>query len=257
MKLTSRVALLPVGLLLLLQGCDLLLTWRLLSGAHPDVHEANPLAATLLQHFGWTGVALLKLATSTLLLLVIFALGRRRPVVATRLLGGLCLVMAGVILYSGWLLLRPVDPLVRQMPGMAEQDARLTHYIDGVGRFARKRRVICIELLGGRIDLSAGVRRMKDCLAEEQPHLASSMLAYLPVADRPEEVAAFLYFHASRLVKEGEASQGALTALEQQMSRSYPTAARLDDRGEVRTGLFPWGPGRHVLSHLSASASTH
>jgi len=246
MKPARPVSLLLIGFLLALQGCDLLCTWRLLSGDRPDVYEANPLASALLHRYGWGSLVLLKVGTTTLIVLAVLLLARRRLAAARRLLGGVCLVMAGVVGYSGWLLLRPVDSSFTEMSTLTAEDAKLNHLIDGVVRFSRKRRAICLDLLSGRIDLSAGVQRIRDCLTEELPHLAVRVHAYLPSLDRPEELAAFLYYHASRLIDIGAGETTQLQDLERQVSGTYPTAPLLDHRRNVIRSSFPWGPGRQV-----------
>ncbi len=229
MTRAGRPLLLPLLGLLLLQGCDLLLTWRLLSGGWPDVYEANPLAAALLARFGWAGLALLKSGCSALIVLAVLAVARRRPVVARRLLGGLCLLLLGVVGYSGWLLLRP-DPHAQEMSQLRGQAAELDHHLASLRRLDRERQLICLDILQGRSDLPAGVRRMSAYLAEKGPDLASSVQACLPEADRLEDVAAFLYFHASRLIVMRQATDVQLGRLDQQMRRVYPDVPRIDTR---------------------------
>jgi len=249
MKPTPRVSLLLIGLLVL-QGCDLLCTWRLLTGARPDVYEANPVAAALLQRYGWGSLVLLKCVTTSLIVLTIHLLARRRLATARRLMGGLCLVMAGVVGYSGWLLLRPVDSSFSEMSNLAAEEARLDGFLNGVARFARKREAICLDLLSGRIDLAVAVRRMRDCLAEEIPHLTTRIHTYLPILDRPDEVAAFLYYHSSRLIDLGVCQAGQLQEVQRQVSSTYPTAPLVDHHKQGPCGSFPWGQGRQVSADV-------
>jgi hypothetical protein len=248
MNPTRRVSLLLIAILLVLQACDLFFTWRLLSGAHPDIYEANPLAAALLARFGWGSLALLKAGTTALILLAVLALWRRRPMVAERVLGGVCLVLVGVVGYSGWLLARPKDPLVQEIPQINARNAQLDRMIDNVARFAHKRQVICLDTLHGRTDLAVGVRRLRVCLVEEKPNLTSGMRWHLPALDRTDELAAFLYYHASRLVSDGLATEDHLGALERQMSRLYPRAPLWDYRYVSSQDPFPWGAGRSLVS---------
>jgi hypothetical protein len=234
----------------------LLLTWRLLSGARPDVYEANPLAAALLEQFGWGGVALLKCGTSALIVLAILLVARRRPRVARRLAAGLCLLLASVVGYSGWLLSRPIDPLVQQLPHMAEEEARLTRMIAGVARFGNRRQAVCTAVLKGQIDLPTGVRRMRVILDEEKPNLSDHVRSYLPASDRPEEVASFLYYHASRLADAGVVEASLVEGLERQMSHDFPTAPRMNYRQAALCVPFPWGESRHVSADVPGPGSS-
>jgi hypothetical protein len=254
MKCSVRnVSVLLIGCLLVLQACDLLFTWRLLSGARPDVYEANPLAAALLQHFGWTSLAVLKCGTSTLIVGAILLLARHRPATAHRLLGGLCLVMASVVGYSAWLLFRPLDPMVAELPHLNAQDAQLDRQLGGVARFGRKRSVLCTDILNGRIGLAAGIQRMGTIVREEHANLTARIRAYLPALDRPEEVAAFLYYHSSLLVAQGDARASQLEDLSRKMRRDYPRAPQVNYQGSARALDFPWGQGRHVSADLETS----
>jgi hypothetical protein len=243
-----RISLLLIGVLLVLQGCDLLFTWRLLSGARPDVYEANPLAAALLEHFGWASLALLKVGTSALILLAVVVVARQRPALACRLLGGLCLFLGSVVGYSGWLLGRPVDPLVQEMPTLNARNLALDRQIGDVARFARKRKVICTDTMVGRTDLAAGVKRLRECIIEAMPKLSTGVRKHLPATDRTDEVAAFLYYHASRLVHDGQAQESDLARLEQHLGRLYPTAPVWDFRVVSAMEPFPWGSGRTLVS---------
>jgi hypothetical protein len=255
MKLAGRGSLILICSLLLLQGCDFLLTWRLLSGACPDIYEANPLAAALLDRFGWASLAWLKTGTSCLVVGAVLLVARRRPVLAGRLMGGMCVVMAGVVGYSSWLLLRPADPLVQDISTMNQEKVVLDSQLLGVGRFARKRKLICSDVLTGRIALAAGMKKLHACLLEEIPRLNPTVRAFLPATDRPTEVAAFLYFHASRLVDEGAAHPGQLAILRRQVSKRYPAATLVNAWQVATTDQLPWVEAREVVAKVEDSAS--
>jgi hypothetical protein len=235
----ARALLLLLCCFFLLQACDLLLTWRLLTSGRPDVREANPVALALLERFGWLGPVLLKGGTSAVLVLALVLLGRRRPVLARRLLGGLCAVLGGVVIYSGWLLLRP-DPQVLELNRLAQRYDELSRRLDSVARFDRKRGAICTDLLQGRIELVAAVERMRLCLLDEAPRLNPPLRASLPEADRDEDVAAFLFYHYSRLVGAGLAEAGQLDRLGRTMQRAYPAVPRLDYRRFSHRGPLSW-----------------
>jgi hypothetical protein len=247
MKSVRRVPLVLLAALLVLQACDFLLTWQLLGGSRPEVYEANPLASATLERFGWGGLALFKSAVSVLVVLAALLVLRRRPALAGRLLGGLCLLMAGVVGYSGWLMLRPTDPLVQQMPRLVERNAELSQRLSDLGRFERRRRAICADVLHERIDLAAAVRRMRDCLDEEEPKLSTCVRINLPARDRADEVAGFLYYHASRLVDLGLAKPGQLKHLGQRLGQCYPTVTLLECWRKNNHDPFPWGQARRPV----------
>ncbi len=83
----------------LLSGVDLLLTW-LLVGHWGDAHEANPLAAAVLQGCGWWGLIVFKVTLVVLVVGISRHIFRPRPRTAGLLLGLGCLMAGGVVAYS-------------------------------------------------------------------------------------------------------------------------------------------------------------
>lgn len=252
MKQAGRVPLFLLGILLALQGADLVLTWNLLTGARPDVYEANPIALAMLQRFGWVGVALFKGFTSGLAVAAVLVLVRYRPAAGRRVLGGLCLVLLGVVGYSGWLLARPVDPQFQEISELDDDSSSLTQKLDDLRVFAVARTAICADLLAGRVDVPTAVRRMSACLIEHERRLAPRLRITLPSPDAAENVAAYLHFHTCQLVRlAGSRAPVQTDELWAQISRSYPAAARLEGNLDRFGSLPPWSRGEMVV-HVRA-----
>jgi len=87
-------------LFILLNGCDLFLTHRLIHSSYGAVSEGNPVAQAWLCYFGWTGLALFKSAIVLLVSGVAIWLSCHRPNAAGRLLWFACSVLAAVVFYS-------------------------------------------------------------------------------------------------------------------------------------------------------------
>lgn len=83
-----------------LSGLDLLLTRHLLESPDSGAYEANPVAALLLEQFGWGGLAAYKLACLTVVLGVVALVSRWRPATARRVLALGCGVLLVVVGYS-------------------------------------------------------------------------------------------------------------------------------------------------------------
>ena len=109
-----------------LSALDFFLTWRLLQTTHLSTFEANPIAALVLEQFGWLGMGLLKLASLTVVLGVVVVLSRWRPAIGRRLLVLCCMVVLAVVGYSGvlpWLPLQDAEEqrLLAQAQSRSEQ----------------------------------------------------------------------------------------------------------------------------------------
>lgn len=89
----------------LLNGLDLLGTYCLCSGPRPFAHEGNPLAAWVIAHLGWGGLAAGK-AVDSLVVLGVLAWVRKRSsrhANGALLLG--CLILSVACIYAAALLL--------------------------------------------------------------------------------------------------------------------------------------------------------
>src|SRR5262245_29128734 len=84
---------------------DLCLTWYLVEAQGDCFYEANPIAASVLAHFGWWGLGGYKSACAGMVVAVGTVVSRRRPRLGRRLLGVACPIVAVVVGYSLLLLL--------------------------------------------------------------------------------------------------------------------------------------------------------
>lgn len=88
----------------LLGLADLVLTWRLVRGGHGAVYESNPVAGAWLDSYGWPGLAVFKVLAMLLVGLSILYVSFHRPRIGGRLLMFGCVVTAGVVAYSCFLM---------------------------------------------------------------------------------------------------------------------------------------------------------
>lgn len=86
-----------------LSAVDVYLTWLLVDRGDL-AYEANPLAAGVLEHYGWLGVGVFKLACVALVLGVGLWLWQRRPRTGRLLVGLGCLSSLVVVAYTMWLI---------------------------------------------------------------------------------------------------------------------------------------------------------
>src|SRR5262245_42074091 len=189
-----------VGCLILLQAADFCLTWRLLaSGVRGDVYEANPLANHVLSRFGWLGLAGFKSACSMVALSAVLLVCRHRAAAGARLLVLLCMVMAGVVGYSGALLSAPTDSNDEHLSSLRLEYHQIGSSIAAIREFAAHRSAICRDVLDERIDLPIAVERMRACIARFAPAVRNSNRDAYPDLGDDNGVAAYLFHHASRL----------------------------------------------------------
>jgi hypothetical protein len=99
-----------VALYLVLNAVDWLLTWRLLMVSGGDIVESNPIAGACLYAYGWIGLAVFKAAVVLLVCGVAVFVSLYRPRTSGRLLSFGCLIVALVIVYSGFLWIFGVPP---------------------------------------------------------------------------------------------------------------------------------------------------
>src|SRR5437879_6238677 len=79
---------------------DLALTYHLLQRGGGHVYESNPVANAWLSNYGWAGLALFKLLTMGLVIVVAVVLSARRPRAANSILTFACSTVALVVVYS-------------------------------------------------------------------------------------------------------------------------------------------------------------
>jgi hypothetical protein len=92
-----------LGLYALLSVADWMLTFALLR-IHPGAVESNPLAAACLEQHGWRGLALYKTGGVLVFTAAVVLLLRRRPAIATSVVGAGCAALLWVTIYSHGLL---------------------------------------------------------------------------------------------------------------------------------------------------------
>jgi hypothetical protein len=215
MKIPRATALL-VGCLVLLQGADFLLTWKLL--ASPDVYESNPVALAILRQHGWSGLCLFKLGCTAVIVAAALLLRRRRPSAGAWLLVGCCCVMVAVAGYS-LTLLPDAHQSQQEWAEIKKENDQITSRLETVKRFLVARRAICRKLLGCRVSLSEAIGEMCLCIEEHRAGLSECLLARLPATDQPRRLAAYLLFNAEQIVKDYPSLAAGLPALRRQAAR--------------------------------------
>ncbi len=214
-----------------LQAADFCLTWALLAGGvRGDVYEANPLANRILGRFGWVGLAGFKSACSLVALSAILIVWRARAVAGARLLALLCLVMGGVVGYSGALLAAPEPHDDPALSALTSESRSLSDSLVAVASLHNERSALCRDLLDERIALPAAVERMRACLARHAPALRSRNRGDLPDHDDDGAVAGYLFHHATRLYLRDPGAAPRLARLADRTSERYPAAPLLDAR---------------------------
>jgi Domain of unknown function (DUF5658) len=101
----SRMLPLP-GLMLfsILSGCDLIFTWLLLQWPNGKFQESNPIADAWLNRYGWSGLIAYKALAAVTFVIASLYIGHSQPRKADRLITTGCLLLAGVLAYSYYLI---------------------------------------------------------------------------------------------------------------------------------------------------------
>jgi hypothetical protein len=236
----SRLMLFFSGCFVLLQGVDFFLTWALLeTGVRPDVYEANPVANTILARQGWGGLAGFKAMCTAVALGAGLLASIRRPAVGLRLLAVEVLVMAGVVGYSALLVQGGAPPeRSAEISAMESHSNRLGGCITEMRRFDYSREMICRRVVEGKLTLAAGIERMGECIASYAPRLSRNQQLRLPDVRHPGQIAAYLYHYTSRLLDNDAAGRAAMSRIERDISRRFPTAPRIK-AGPQTGGIIP------------------
>lgn len=103
-KLSQKLSLFTLSAFILLSLADLILTRVLLTQSGGDIYEANPLANLILTKYGWTGLTAFKFGMVLMISGIMVYVAYYQPKTARRLVGFAALLMAGVVGYSGYLL---------------------------------------------------------------------------------------------------------------------------------------------------------
>jgi hypothetical protein len=208
--------------LVVLQGADLVLTWRLLQ--RPDVYEANPLARGVVARFGDAGLIGFKGICTAVVLGIVLFVWQRRAVVAKRLLCVCCLLLAGTSIWSLAMLSRQSD-VASESVLLAEQ-AGLDRQMDEAMRFYDERLLIAEDLLAGRISLAAAVEPMARCIERYRPGLVAPVRAALPATDQPSEVSLYLISLVAMVGKHTPEGRARLAVLHKELDDRYPRSTR-------------------------------
>jgi hypothetical protein len=212
----------------LLQGVDFLLTWALLGGVwRGDVVEANPLARSVLDASGWVGLALFKLAFTLIALVAVLTIARRRPALATRVAGVMCLMVLGVNGYSGWLLARPEDPSGRMLLAENIKSRSLDGEYARIREFKRQRIAVCRDWLERRITLPVALERLAAVVERHRPHCCRYQQARLPASDQPGQLVEYLSSQTSVQWPEAHRHRERLAA---EMAEHFPASSWQRDR---------------------------
>jgi hypothetical protein len=97
-------SLLALVLYVILGAIDFIDTYVLIKSGDGTVYESNPVAATWLKDYGWKGLAVYKVAITSVLVLTVLIIRRHRPQLAAVLATVACLSLLAVTLYSRKLL---------------------------------------------------------------------------------------------------------------------------------------------------------
>lgn len=152
-----------VALFTLLNVADLTLTWFLLDSAE-TIHEGNPVAAWLLDTYGWLGLTAFKASTMLVGAGLAVVICRRRPGTGQVLLGLCNVILALVVGYStylvGCLSLQGEDDLSpTDLRRLEVFNRRMDHERQVNWEYTRRRIQLCNELASRQ-------RRLRDAVAE-------------------------------------------------------------------------------------------
>src|SRR5437660_12382327 len=92
-----------LSLFVLLSVADLCLTYALILHGDGEVYESNPIAEAWLSSYGWTGLALYKLAIILIVATLAAVISLSRPRTGGHVLSFACMAVAGVVCYSVYL----------------------------------------------------------------------------------------------------------------------------------------------------------
>jgi hypothetical protein len=94
-----------IALFTLLSVADLCLTWVLLHFSGGLVYESNPIANSLLTHYGWAGIVIFKLSDILLVASIVLVLAIFQPRAARRVVTLAACIVGCVTLYSVYLII--------------------------------------------------------------------------------------------------------------------------------------------------------
>jgi hypothetical protein len=188
--------------LVILQGLDLVLTGLLLSGqVRADIYEANPLAQRVLNVGGWGALAGVKAVCTLVALSAALLVLRWRPAAGQRLLALLCLLMLGVVGYSGALAVGPASADQRLLDRQRQVERDIDRAQRSLGEFVQQREAMCLDLLAGKLSLLEAINRHQDLIDQYEGDLIAAYRRTLPRRDEPAAQASYLVGLVSRMVE--------------------------------------------------------
>ncbi len=210
---------------LLLNGLDLALTWQLVEPDSPYTSESNPVANWWLLSYGWAGLVGFKAAMALFAAGLFVVIARNRPSLGKGVLNLSCLLVAGVVLYSGYLLAGNYSALAtvrreRQKEADAEQRAARCHEL--LTFQARLER----ELSAGRCPLAEAVGRLAHSERARDQRFRSGVRKKFPSVTEEEGFAAFLI-------------EGAVSFLYRNRAAAAEVATRLEAEYRAQFGEPP------------------
>jgi Domain of unknown function (DUF5658) len=100
----SKTLRIGVAVFLMLSVIDFALTWRLVTAAHSEVDEINPVASWVLENFGWVGLAAYKLTLVSSIGIAVLIIASRRQALGTSVIMFGCGAQASVVITALMLL---------------------------------------------------------------------------------------------------------------------------------------------------------
>ncbi len=182
-------------LFLLLNALDLVLTRQLVEPGSPHAYESNPVADWWLHAHGWAGLAGFKAAMVVFAACLFVVVARRRPALGRRALTFSCLVVAGVVLYGGFLLGGNYSSLAA-IRRARELDADMQRRMDHCREWRAFQERLDRDLVAGHCSLAEAVERLAGSERARDPVLRKTLRDKFRCATEEERLAAFLVSHA-------------------------------------------------------------
>jgi hypothetical protein len=199
---------------------DWFLTWLLVERRHAV--EANPIAAKVLQQFGWWGLAYFKASSVILVAVLGHVIARKNRWAAQRLLQFACACTLLIVGYSFFQVIRQeiacasiLERENRRLAMLLQQRQRFTKYVEKVHELSR-------QLVDENRPLSQAVQELVQFLAQTDP-LPMGVLGLAEAGPNLEKrLAAHLVSQAGYLVKnQPEPALRLLSRLQKEFASSF------------------------------------
>jgi hypothetical protein len=177
----------------LLSVADLLLTCWLLSQDGSTVYEGNPLAEWWFRRHGWLGLVGFKTAAMLSVVGLTVAISLSRPRAAGGVLLFACAVLAGVVLYSGWLAgfgaAGAERDLGEELGALRAKGRHLDEEIHAQQAYAAASEPFCRDLIAGREKLSEAAAALARSESLRQRQWRGQLQKLFPARSLEESVA--------------------------------------------------------------------